>query len=470
MRNQYIFHRSKENSACFISTQVMSDLPREVSPPPPAVYLVNFENYLRPKKPNKCQPLQRFAKPVSKTSKLTQSLKRLRLIKWYVRLSKRFKELPLPRCLAFLRARNDDGLCKRKTGFEIYCEMASIHGFHIFVGAKTWQRILWWLLICTAVMLSLIVVIMSQSMSKKMPTIRFMDTMMKPAAEVPFPAVTICGLSSISKKILNTKAMELGLSAEVLQSFPSMNNSVIEQLTMRNVSWLELLEDFSSPICPQIKSCQWDNRGKDCLEKMQPIWTFDLRLCCSFNYGQQLLSYHLGLSLVLKSSDEDIERSTWVGLEVLIHESHEIPNEFTPRFPVPSGSEAHIMLRPFVNIVTTNLESASLQERECYLPKEYPLITSNKYNQMNCQAESRTEKIFQSCSCVPPKSPGQKSWKICDLKQIQCALNSGKWYITYRTILTSVCLQITMRSSKENKSTANAFRHVNSIAMNFRVI
>jgi len=152
--------------------------------------------------------------------------------------------------------------------------MASIHGFHIFVGAKTWQRILWWLLICTAVMLSLIVVIMSQSMSKKMPTIRFMDTMMKPAAEVPFPAVTICGLSSISKKILNTKAMELGLSAEVLQSFPSMNNSVIEQLTMRNVSWLELLEDFSSPICPQIKSCQWDNRGKDCLEKMQPIWTF----------------------------------------------------------------------------------------------------------------------------------------------------------------------------------------------------
>jgi len=175
----------------------MSVLPGKDSSPPPPLYLVNFENYLRPKKPNKCQPLQRFAKPVSKTSKLTQGLKRLRLIKWYVRLSKRFKELPLPRCLAFLRARNDDGLCKRKTGFEIYCEMASIHGFHIFVGAKTWQRILWWLLICTAVLLSLIIVIMSQSMSKKMPTIRFMDTMMKPAAEVPFPAVTICGLSSI---------------------------------------------------------------------------------------------------------------------------------------------------------------------------------------------------------------------------------------------------------------------------------
>ncbi|XP_016961653.1 pickpocket protein 11 [Drosophila biarmipes] len=364
----------------------MSALPRE--DPPPPLYLVNFEEYLRPKKPINCQPLQRFDRPVGKTSNLSQSLKRLKLIRWYVTLSKRFKQLPLPRFLGFLRARNDDGLCKRKTGFEIYCEMASIHGFHIFVGAKTWQRILWWLLICTAVLLSLILVTMSLSMSKE--TIRFIDTMMKPSAEVPFPGVTICGFSS-------------------------------KQLTIKNLSWTEILEDLAFPICPHITGCQWDNPGEDCLEKMQPIWTFDQRLCCSFN--QQLFSTHLGLSLVFEPSDEDLEGSTLAGLEVLIHESHEIPNESTPRLLVPSGSEAHIMLRPFVNLFTTNLESLSLQKRGCYFPKEYPLISSYKYNQINCLAECRSKNIYESCACVPPKSPRQKSWKICDLKQMQCAMD-----------------------------------------------
>nr|XP_017013673.2 pickpocket protein 11 [Drosophila takahashii] len=372
----------------------MSALPEEDSPPP--LYLVNFENYLRPKNPNKCQPLQRFEKPVGKTSNLRKSLKRLKLIKWYIDLSKRFRQLPLPRFLGFLRARNDDGLCKRKTGFEIYCEMASIHGFHIFVGAKTWQRILWWLLICNAVMLSLILVIMSLSMSKEMPTIRFMDTMMNPTAEVPFPAVTICDL----------------------QTFEFMNSSVIEKLTARNVSWLELLEDLASPICPQIKRCRWENRKESCLEKMEPIWTLDQRLCCSFNYHQLLFSSHLGVSLDLRSSDEELE-----SLEVLIHESHEIPNDATPRLLVPSGSEAHIMLRPFVNRFSVNLESLTLKKRGCYFPKERRLFSSNAYNQINCLAECRSEEIWKSCGCVPPKNPRQNNWNICDLRQMQCVMD-----------------------------------------------
>ncbi|XP_017121006.1 pickpocket protein 11 [Drosophila elegans] len=373
----------------------MSALPKD-NPPPP-IYLVNFENYLKPKQKNKCQPLQRFEKPVASTSYLIKNIRRLKMLRWYGSLSRRIRRLPLPRFLRFLRARNDDGLCKRKTGFEIYCEMASIHGFHIFVGAKTWQRILWWLLICTAVMLSLIIGTMSLAMSEESPTIRFID--MKSTAEVPFPAVTICGL----------------------QTFPSMNSTVREQLG--NISWLELLEDLATPICPQIQSCLWENRVDNCLEKLLPIWTLDQRLCCSFNYQQQRFSAHLGVSLVLRASEEDLESLTMKGVEVLIHESHEIPNDATPRFLVPSGSEAHIMVQPFVNRFMADLESISLQKRGCYLPRERRLTSSNVYHQSICQAECRSENIMKSCGCVPPKSPRHENRTICDLQKMQCVMD-----------------------------------------------
>ncbi|XP_043662653.1 pickpocket protein 11 [Drosophila teissieri] len=385
----------------------MSDVPVEDSPT--RFYLVNFEDYLRPKQPSKCQPLQRFEKPNGRSTNLYRNLNRLKIIRWYNSASKRFEQLPLPKFLGFLRARNDDGLCMRKTGFEIYCEMASIHGFHIFVGARTWQRILWWLLICNAVLLSFILVIMSLSMSKETPTIRFIDTMMKPTAKVPFPAVTICGFNTISMERLQNKEW--------------VTATLIEQVSKRNASWLELLEDSALPICPQIRSCQWDNRMVNCLDKLQPIWTLDQRLCCTFNYNQQLFSSHLGVSFVLRSKDTELQSSKSAGYEVLIHESHEMPNGATPRLLVPNGSDNHIMLRPFVNRFTTNLEGLSSQKRVCYFPKERRLISSDVYNQINCQAECRSENTLKSCGCVPPKLPVEKSWLICDLKQMQCVID-----------------------------------------------
>ncbi|XP_017025391.1 pickpocket protein 11 [Drosophila kikkawai] len=364
-------------------------------------YLVNFENYLKPKKLDQCQPLQHFEKPTGRISYLTRNLKRLKLLRWYYSFSKFFGQLPLPRFLEFLRARKDDGLCKRKTGFEIYCEMASIHGFHIFVGAKTWQRVLWWLLICTAVLLSLVIVIMSLSMTRETPTIRFIDTMMKPTSEVPFPAVTICGLNTISQRNLS------------------------EKLKKRNASWLQLLEDLAPSICQQVNSCQWENRVENCRKKLQAIWTPDQRLCCSFNYQQKRFSSHLGLSVVLSSNNEGFGSALTASAshEILIHESHEIPSTFTPKLLVPSGSEAHLMVRPFVNRFTENLGSIDLDKRACYFPRERDLFYFSVYSQGNCLAECRSEGIFRLCGCIPPNSPRRQGWSLCDLQQIQCTIN-----------------------------------------------
>ena len=115
-----------------------------------------------------------------------------------------WSHIQLPRFLRFLRARNDDGLCKRKSGFEIYCEMASIHGFINFVNATTWQRAFWFSVVMLAVIMSGFILLLSHFMNTNTPTILYAESTQYPTWSIPFPAVTICNLNRISKhKALN---------------------------------------------------------------------------------------------------------------------------------------------------------------------------------------------------------------------------------------------------------------------------
>ncbi|KNC25323.1 Pickpocket protein 11 [Lucilia cuprina] len=112
--------------------------------------------------------------------------------------------IQLPAFLAFLKARNDDGLCKRKSGFEIYCEMASIHGFINFVGATTWQRAFWFLVVLTAVVMSGFILLLSHFMNTDTPTILYSESTQYPTWSIPFPAVTICNLNQRHLKAHNS--------------------------------------------------------------------------------------------------------------------------------------------------------------------------------------------------------------------------------------------------------------------------
>ncbi|XP_022220163.2 pickpocket protein 11 isoform X1 [Drosophila obscura] len=389
----------------------MTALKREESPPP--VYTVYFEDYLRPKKHQEKAHLQHFVRPAGKISGVARSLKRLKILRWHSRITQRFQQLPLPSFLGFLRARKDDGLCKQKSGFEIYCEMASIHGFHVFVGAETWHRIFWWLLICTAVILSNVILLTAP---KEGPTIRFIDSMMKPNSEIPFPAVTICSLNQVSKERLQKRAMEWKVSEETLL------NGAMEELFRTNLSWSQLLEDLAPPICEQIRACNWENRVESCLGELKPFWTFDHRLCCSFNQQKELYTYQLGVSFVLNPRKEDYggSRIASDGFEVLIHESQTVTNAATMRILIPSGSETHLMVRPFSTKFTSNLARLPIQQRRCFLPDERRLWFYSTYSLSNCLSECRSKRILDSCGCVPPHAPGESSWPICDLKQVAC--------------------------------------------------
>ncbi|EDW63366.1 pickpocket protein 11 [Drosophila virilis] len=418
----------------------MASAPTEAPTQP--IYLINYENYLRPKQRHKITPLQCFdrpQKPKSRCNKLYKTFKRIKLFRWWrhqrAQVSKRLEQLPLPSFLSFLRARHDDGLCKTKTGFEIYCEMSSIHGFHIFVGAKTWQRVLWWLLICTALLLSLLVLTMSYSLSAETPTIRYIESMLQPmsAQPLPYPALSICSLNRVSRRQLLLKSKKWSVAPQTLQQVPWLTGRSLEQfnltalndLSYANVSWSQLLEQLAPRICKaQALGCQWQGLAQNCQQLLTTTWSYSEGRCCSFKQppGSFPGNPAKGLTLRLASQLEDYasSRHAAAGFQLLIHEPHTVIHAATQRVLVPRGTEAQLMLKPYSTYATPYIGGLAPSKRGCYLSHERPLFYYSVYSQDNCLAECHSERMLQICGCVHPHMPRRWQWPLCKLEQFAC--------------------------------------------------
>lgn len=255
-----------------IHTKIQKVKPKDVKEPLTPIYYINFEDYLKPTNfPKKSKPLlftdkqnrkpelrlkllehpvlvagrksrwrlfkerlhkffqqhkkakrQAFVKTVTPKSQPNtpasanenpQKVKHF-VQKWHNKTfsspkNERLSSIKLPKFLSFLRARNDDGLCKRKSGFEIYCEMASIHGFINFVGSTTGQRAFWCFVICVAMASSGFILLLSHLISADSPTILYTESTQHPTFFIPFPSITICNLNLLSKSKVTTLAGRL---------------------------------------------------------------------------------------------------------------------------------------------------------------------------------------------------------------------------------------------------------------------
>ncbi|XP_017856892.1 PREDICTED: pickpocket protein 11 [Drosophila arizonae] len=409
----------------------MPTTPAKDAPQP--IYLINFEAYLRPKRPHKIMPLQCFDRPERPQTRCEQFhkiLQRLKFLRYWrtqrARFSKRLEQLPLPRFLNFLRARHDDGLCKSKTGFEIYCEMSSIHGFHVFVGACTWQRVLWWLLICTAILLSLLVLIMSYSLSAETPTIRYIESMLQPISEqsMSYPALSICSMNRISKSQLRMK--EYTLPPQSLPWLTKRNWSRNEHVGISgNISWSQLLENLAPRTCEsQVLGCLWQGLVQSCDRLLTPSWSYSEGRCCTFNGTpiQTAGNPAKGLTLRLASQLEDYasSRHSAAGFQLLLHEAQSGIHAATERALLPRGTEAHVMLRSYNTHATPYIDGLKPAKRGCYLSQERLLFYYPKYSQANCLAECESERILKVCSCVHPHMPKLPQWPLCQLEQLKC--------------------------------------------------
>lgn len=415
--------------------------------PEEPVYLINFEEYLKPKNPQKSRPLQCFETPTKRKNKCCQLYKRLKIVRWLrtirLKVSQKLEELPLPRVLNFLRARNDDGLCKPKTGFEIYCEMSSIHGFYQFLGAKTWQRVLWWLVICQAVFLALLVLIMSYGMTAETPTIRRIESMMRPTAErpLPFPALTICSLNRASQRSIEAKSKEWQVPEQVLKQLPwltsqrlrTVNRTSLARLSLVNSTWAQLLEELSPKLCEdQLLGCKWLGRTQSCHKLFATTWSYNEGRCCTLKIQATCSNTECtsaqGLSLRLSTNlaDYGSTGSAISGFQLLIHGGHSTINAVTQRVVLPRGTESHLWVKPFATYAASDVANLDVSKRRCTLPQERQLIYFPIYTQDNCLAECYSGIIYNICGCVHPHMVRRTHWPICKVEEFQCLQEQEK--------------------------------------------
>ncbi|KAH8376536.1 hypothetical protein KR093_000044, partial [Drosophila rubida] len=404
--------------------------------PEQPIYLINFEEYLKPKQPHKSTPLQCFDKPKKPQSKCYKIYKRLKIVRWQretrAKLSKKLQQVPLPRFLNFLRERNDDGLCKPKTGFEIYCEMSSIHGFHLFVGAKTWQRVLWWIFICLAVLLSLLVLIMSYGMSAETPTIRYIESMMYPSVEqpIPFPAVTICDLNRSSKRRLLSRAREWQVASKSLQQLPWLINrklATLNESILGNSTWSEVLEELSPQVCEsQLMACKWQGVLQRCDELFVTTWNYREGRCCSFerqpkcSFSTCQSAKGLTIRLATKLEDYGSSLAATAGFQLFIHEAGTTVEAATQRVFLPRATESYLMLKPYGTHATAYVANLAIEKRRCYFPKERKMFHFSNYSQDNCVSECRSARLYENCGCVHPHMPSRWHWTQCQVEQFKC--------------------------------------------------
>ncbi|XP_049317142.1 pickpocket protein 11-like [Bactrocera dorsalis] len=426
----------------------------------PSNYFVIFDDYLQPKSQlifsEKTRDLLEFSGAHWKPPTLNESIRE----KWRL-LAKKFtqqrvvKVKPLNNLVIDTKKLNiQQKALKPKSGFQIYCELASVHGLHYLTGASKWQRIFWCFILCSMLTLSIYTLWNSLSLNADNPTILYTDTKTGIFWGKTFPAITLCNFNHISKKKLNDLLMKnfssetadqirplipyVLYSALPVNATPADYRSLHRLLTSANYTHSDFLEKISPDCESQLIRCKILAQVHPCNVLFQRVRT-QHGFCCSFNFnaiinGNQTaeeLSIHSnrfgpkwGLSVLLDPQVEDYyaSRNKFGGYQVYAHNGYDFLNINDPHQLVLPGYSIHIHTAPFITLATTLLKNQDLHLRRCYLRNERKLLAFAEYTQQNCFSECRSREVLTSCGCVPPLWPRAENWTVCTLLEASCVM------------------------------------------------
>lgn len=139
-----------------------------------------------------------------------------------------------------------------------------------------------------------------------------------------------------------------------------------------------------------------------------------------------------GLSFVLKGMELDT-RSNPRWFQVLIHEAHVYPDEFTFRKLLHKNEEVLLRTDPIETTCSREVwRRLTVDERKCALRSEIKLRFFAEYHQQNCVIECRIFVMQKVCGCVPFYLFREKDTLVCDFKQIPCLSdNYGKQIVEH---------------------------------------
>lgn len=92
--------------------------------------------------------------------------------------------------------------CEIIKSLESYCSSTALHGcgYITRTDVTRFEQIAWFIIVLIAVIVSFVMVWLSYSWSKSIPTVTVIESTHFPTLNMPFPAVTICSINRISKR------------------------------------------------------------------------------------------------------------------------------------------------------------------------------------------------------------------------------------------------------------------------------
>ncbi|XP_055914189.1 pickpocket protein 11-like [Eupeodes corollae] len=393
------------------------------------IYLVNFENYLKPK---------------------AQSI----LIEENSIIHDKVKNK--------LKA-------KTKTSFQLFCELSSIHGMSMLSltkSASICERIAWKIIIITSIIITCSVLYYWTAINYETPTVSLIETNAFPGYIVPFPAITLCSLNRISKKKAIELAEKFSLNSnltreKILELFEMplyINENVhankqdfqmFDDLLSANNSTLLDLFYHTNPDCmEELKRCMWQGRAVQCASIFEPVVVLRGR-CCAFNYfarednqtkryNKFLIpspkprrvsgcGYQTGLTVLIdpQASDYQAGALKFHGYRVIVADAYDFPEDNGNNEIFGIQQEAYVAVKTTVMIGTTYLRNMPLWKRGCIFDAEYKLKYFREYSYWNCLAECFSGRLLEHCGCVTHNMVQPDGVPMCDLKKFNCVLHEN---------------------------------------------
>ncbi|XP_031617478.1 sodium channel protein Nach-like [Contarinia nasturtii] len=354
--------------------------------------------------------------------------------------------------------------------FKEFASNTALHGYNHIVreDSTKWERIAWILIVVIATVVAAVLLYISWQLNLETPTITVIESTHYPISNVPFPAVTICSMNSISARTAMSLALNMkrpsDVSADRLSKLFQLvlhfqgvgearkeDYNLLHNILQTNQMSVVNLTSVLKPKCTDLlKNCRWKGTESRCEEIFQSINTIE-GICCSFNYyglttnnfapkvaqkrpkeprRTSSCGYQTGLTVILTPMSDDYHSSFFssYGVRVLVHDPYDFPDDNAETKAISRKMIAFVMVYPETTYSTSAVRSLSPDARYCYFHDEHRLSHMQRYSYVNCLAECRTEIAYRLCGCVPYFLPNNGSYRVCEMNEMECARENRPIY------------------------------------------
>ncbi|CAG9863465.1 unnamed protein product [Phyllotreta striolata] len=364
-----------------------------------------------------------------------------------------------------------------------YCEYTGIHGMRYFGEKRSaFEKICWVAVFVTSLLVCLAVIYQTYRKWQHQPLMVNFSSNERNINEIPFPAVTICQETRVSRSFFNySRALrnyvfEGKADADDLKKLRYMSllcaagkifKHKIPNVTTIDEDFYKFLADGATQF---LESCTWMGEKMSCREIFRPIVT-DEGLCYTFNMLENddifsnvsfvpnfnhptasdglysntklwsvdngysddapvhtyprraLLSGYtnaLVVNLKINISDIDYACTSFQGYQVVLHQAIRYPIVQIHHFRVPIRKAVIVAISPTQMENSEEVNDYSLDKRDCFLQGEKMLKFFKNYTQNNCELECVANLTLSKCGCVAFYMPRENSTKICGNQRMDC--------------------------------------------------